>query len=228
MQQQYHAPNTWKGRGWKKPLWRQIRDVFDDTEKPSSKQYLQKLDSIVHEPITSKRYYNSNVTSMSQHRYNLDIEEIPFHISIPKVKFNVAFKEISIPIRSIHIAFKKRPITLSIPRINVNFLRKLTIISVLATIPLILILSAFLTWRVISLTDGDYLGKVYLYKVDKFMNDRIIPIEASVESMKEKVKELEVKEEVRRYKEQVNYRPIIKKYNIYNAKGTLIKTETSE
>ena len=210
---QYYAPNTWRWGGWKKPLWRRIRDFFDDTEN-----------------TRSKKYHSQQDLKNSKSSYESLYPVIDITIPIPRFKFNFIIKTISIPIKTLSFSFNKKAIAIHLPKIKIDIreLKKIFLVFTLISVSLVLVLTAFFAWRVVSLTDGDYLGKTYLYKIDKFLEERVLPLDSSVKILNERVGDLEIKEESRAYKEQTNYKPVIKQYNIYDSKKTLIKTEIKE
>ena len=72
---QYCASNTWRWGGWKKPLWRRIRDFFDDTETTYSREYP----------------YQSNLKNSKQ-EYESLYPVIDISIPIPRFRFNFIIK----------------------------------------------------------------------------------------------------------------------------------------
>jgi len=217
----YYASHTWRWGGWKKPLWRRIRDFFDDTENITSQKQQFSQPLLKDSRISIRDFKSENTT---------DFPVIDISLPIPQFKFHFTVKNITIPIKTISLSFSKKVRTVYIPSIAIDIqsLKKTSIVFVFISVFLILICATFSVWRIVSLTDGDYLGKTYMYKVNRFLEDRVIPLEASTNILNERVGNLEIKEEARSYKEQVNYKPVVKQYNIYNSNKNLIKTKIVE
>lgn len=97
--------------GWKKPLWRRIRDFFDDTENITSQkqQFSQPLlkDSRIH----IQDFKSENTT---------DFPVIDISLPIPQFKFHFTVKNITIPIKTISLSFSKKVRTVYIPSIAID------------------------------------------------------------------------------------------------------------
>lgn len=244
--------NQWATTGlYRRPLWRKIRDLFDSSyTSPINKKIIPSISgpatigSFKLKQIELKEMNEPPENNNAKKRKSLEekiykdtkkyrpaesIEDYVFsdvNVPIPKVQINK--KEFIIPITtpSVKIQRSKKTLILKIPKIKTNIaaLKRLAYASTVTTMLILLTLGIFVSWRVIYLTDGDFLGATYLEKVNSFMQERLDPVDNRTQLLIERVNYLEAAEENRQYKDLIKYRPITKIYKLYGKNGKYVRT----
>ncbi len=212
---------SWKPTGAKYPLRRRILDIFDDTKgyrswRKDAKTSLKKIKKNNLNLIPKEQNYVQATTINDYIKPTEHFFEIP--ILKPKVikkNFDIIFPQ---------FILSRREIKIKIPKIKLNItnLRKLAFFGVFCASVIVVFFAAFVSWRIIDITDGDYLGETYRYKIAEFEKNLVIPLASRVDRIEKNQNEIDALRDAVEYRRLTGYKPPQKKtirvYNSYDGK----------
>lgn len=235
---------SWQTKGLsKRSPWRVIRDLFDDTtyrprmlveqpqkpmedSKPPKMEWLPPVEeerSIQLLPATKNAYIKSDVIEDYVAAATEDVQVVT--VPVKKTYF------IPVPVTKFEIARTKKVIKINLPKIKINMtmLKRWAFVSVIVSSGIIAIVALIMFSRFIALTDGDFIGETYRYKISKFETDLSNHVEARVDDVEKRMTELEAKKEFKTFEEMTGYKPpkpkviVINKY-YKNRKAPITET----
>jgi hypothetical protein len=228
--------SDWQTWGWKKPLWRKIRDVFDNTEYVSYGKKLVKQKEKQYQQILKKQ--DEKINQQEEQKF-VPIKQVEDYIASNENKINIiptiAPYIIQIPFRFPKFKIERNGrkiikinIDKYLPKLKFKIinLKRLAYLSTTTCCIIVVFVSSFLFYRGLNLLEGDYLGEVYAYKVSKFEIETLAPLVNLLQDMNTRVNNLEAKKDFEDFKKLTNYKPPIKKeYKFYNKKGELVEVK---
>lgn len=235
---------SWQTKGLsKRSPWRVIRDFFDDTtyrprmlveqpqkpiedSKPPKMEWLPPIEKeipILMNPADKNAYIKSDVIEDYAAAATEDVQVVT--VPVKKMYF------IPVPKTEFKIERTKKVIKINLPKIKINMtmLKRWAFVSVIVSSGIIAIVALIMFSRFIAITDGDFIGETYRYKMQKFETDLSNHVEARVDDVEKRMTELEAKKEFKTFEEMTGYKPpkpkviVINKY-YKNRKAPITET----
>jgi len=215
---------SWQTKGLsKRSIWRVIRDLFDDTShrprmmidftgnrpqyensKPPKMEWLPPVEKEIPfemNPADKNAFIRTDVIEDYAAAATEDVQVVT--VPVKKTYF------IPVPKTEFKIERSKKVIKITLPKIKINMtmLRRWAFLSVIISSAVVAIVALIMFSRFIALTDGDFIGETYRYKIGKFENDVVVPLKAQIEILQGRVTTLEAKKEFKTFEEMTGYKP---------------------
>ena len=187
---------NWKTASfYRRPLWRVVRDWFDDTAYLSQAKVIRKRNKKNFKAITSIQVEPKSIEYIK----STEIEDYAAVATEDVQVITVPVKTpyfIPVPIRSYgfkleHKGRKQIVINLDkyMPKIKFKMrnLKRLALVSAISCCLIVILCSLFIGYRIISVTDGDFFGETFQMRLAKYQQDTITPIHANIDDIKSRL-----------------------------------------
>jgi hypothetical protein len=212
-------PTTWKTSGRKRTFFTRIKEAFDDTKyqrlgRAKTREILKNAPKQKQIPVSN----NYTTAGQIEDYFNT----IDLDIRIPVLKPNIKRKEIGLnwTIPKLTIAKKKRKnVKLTL---DVLFLKKVALITVIVILPLIAITLMVGYFRMVYWTDADWRASVVNQNYQKDIDMQLTPWKAKLQEVNDRISVIEEN------KIPIGVTVVKKKYRtieIKNGKATIQETE---
>lgn len=188
--------------------WRWARDIFDPSSYLSHARLLRKI-----QKQKDKELAKASIKEVPK------IEEAPIRPLEPEPLQKIKVPQlVYIPVKKYKFEVEHKIIKVKLPKIKFSMpaLKKIMYVFGIFAFLILTLMVVIISARIISLTEGDFIGEAYKYKINKFENDVVVPLHHEIDQLKEEVNDLQAKKEYRAFEELSGYRPPKPKVFIIN------------
>lgn len=222
--------------------WRWVRDFFDTTSylhqaKLLRKRQKQEKKVIIPEVVVESFLKQKEIPYM-MNPADKNAVIIPEPPPMPPKRIinedvHLIKKPYFVPvtIKKYKFEVERKIIKIKLPKIKFSMpaLKRILYVTGIVTFVVMTFITVIVGARIIGLTEGDFIGEAYRYKINKFEYEVVLPLRAEIEQMKGDIVTLQAKKEFKTFEEMTGYRPpkpkviVINKY-YKNRKAPITET----